>query len=1000
MNHKFIIDKEINLNERDYLKTKVYADNLTEIIKNTEPNKVFTVGLFGSWGTGKSSIIETSKQDFDQTKTKFITYDAWQYVNDSFRRMFLRKLREDLKYEETDLMKKFYENESIDTGNKYQLSPTRLVFILGGLILLLAILAFIPFELDYKFPVYAVVTLLGLLVTIISGAFHQLKISVTKPHLFAPEQFEECFKEIVSNSLSITNKVLKWIKCNKSIQNLEKLVIVIDNIDRCSNDVAYNLLTDIKTFLSQSECSIVFVIPVDDEALKNHILKNSKADSDCDKEKEEFLRKFFNVTIRIKPYGETDMYAFAKQICEKSGLDFKPETINIASKEYAKNPRRIIQLFNNLLAEINYYDTDFTTENETLICCILIIREEYPDYYKSIVNSPKIFNDEYSGKEENLKRFLRIVQTALGKIEISNLSKILTNSYRQFENLPADLKDAIDTFDTEKILSVWETEKTNIADYIFDRLNYVIKNNFIDNELVLLFDMLSRINTKFQFETHFSKKIDEKILDFLPNVISKTNNHENLCNYALLREKQKDKNIKTVLIEESKRVEKQEKGKHWKLLFNAVLKVFQDKETSIALSSTYTLYQQDIEYQNFSEDQIEYLISNEFVQQRISELPNNEDNNEISLDTETEEYDVVKWLFESKKNITADTYGCFFGHTVGKNDDLRMRGKTIDDIADILKFANPLLSLIPDRKLTTQPQTLYGLIVNNRKMPHPSYPTYPDYDQQKNFIDECISDEKYISEISDFVINIYRVSGGKIKVENEIDKLLKKTNLDANFLQLINKGYNLQPIINLIFDDDDNYAEEDKFKEKNRLSLLQHCFNQKNDKKQCIILEDQAKAKLNDLLNFAQKENSNDVFTLLETLSEQERYKNLLTHLIIKKDSAFVNSLPQKLLKLALNSFKKENSNDFADNFEFLSVIMQNGTKTQKGYVVSILTAKLDNSSDIDKVLSLIGTMKDVPLFDSNGVLYSHLGKYQEDNKEQINEEVYQQIEQLKKGIK
>jgi hypothetical protein len=51
---------------------------------------------------------------------KFVTYDAWQYVNDSFRRMFLLKLREELKYEETDLMKKFYENESTDIGETYK----------------------------------------------------------------------------------------------------------------------------------------------------------------------------------------------------------------------------------------------------------------------------------------------------------------------------------------------------------------------------------------------------------------------------------------------------------------------------------------------------------------------------------------------------------------------------------------------------------------------------------------------------------------------------------------------------------------------------------------------------------------------------------------------------------------------------------------------------------------------------------------------------------------
>lgn len=66
---KFIIDKEINLNEYDFLKTKPYSNLLTKLINNTESNKTFTIEIFGGWGTVKSSIIETSKQDFNQKKS-------------------------------------------------------------------------------------------------------------------------------------------------------------------------------------------------------------------------------------------------------------------------------------------------------------------------------------------------------------------------------------------------------------------------------------------------------------------------------------------------------------------------------------------------------------------------------------------------------------------------------------------------------------------------------------------------------------------------------------------------------------------------------------------------------------------------------------------------------------------------------------------------------------------------------------------------------------------
>ena len=41
-------------------------------------------------------------------KVKVITYDAWKYANDSFRRMFLLKIQEELKYEQTEEMQRFY----------------------------------------------------------------------------------------------------------------------------------------------------------------------------------------------------------------------------------------------------------------------------------------------------------------------------------------------------------------------------------------------------------------------------------------------------------------------------------------------------------------------------------------------------------------------------------------------------------------------------------------------------------------------------------------------------------------------------------------------------------------------------------------------------------------------------------------------------------------------------------------------------------------------------
>ena len=87
---KFLEDKEIDLEQHDLLNTKQYANSLIETIKHA-PRR-YTIGLFGEWGSGKSSIIKTAQMKLEsekENKVKFITYDAWKYANDSFRRTFL-----------------------------------------------------------------------------------------------------------------------------------------------------------------------------------------------------------------------------------------------------------------------------------------------------------------------------------------------------------------------------------------------------------------------------------------------------------------------------------------------------------------------------------------------------------------------------------------------------------------------------------------------------------------------------------------------------------------------------------------------------------------------------------------------------------------------------------------------------------------------------------------------------------------------------------------------
>ena len=391
-----------------------------------------------------------------------------------------------------------------------------------------------------KVPIFTGLSLLGVLITIFGGIFQKLKIQINKPIVFAPEQFEGCFRDMISKALKKRNivnntytKIVDYVEVGEcSITNLDQLVLVIDNIDRCSSSQAYNLLTDIKTFLCDEKFNLVFVIPVDDEALRKHILNSTHSENtdECARDKEEFLRKFFNVTLRIKPHQPTEMYEFAQKLNTKYSLGFNSATINIASKEYAKNPRRVIQLFNNLSAELANYDDAFTSKYETLICKILIIREEYNDFYQELLKDYTLLSKtDFSDKKLNpeLIRLLSDTRSYTSNYDGHVLSRILTNSDIQFADIPANIRHFIDAHNAVDItaeLSEWlKTDVSNIEQFVgycLYNIEKTTKRQLWDSEFKAYCEFIAEVNSTIKFSKEqnirFAEKFKTHIIDLIP----------------------------------------------------------------------------------------------------------------------------------------------------------------------------------------------------------------------------------------------------------------------------------------------------------------------------------------------------------------------------------------------------------------------------------------------------------------------------------------------------
>lgn len=938
MKRKFVIDEEISfLKENDILKTKVYADSLVKIIKNTPQDKVFTIGLFGSWGSGKSSIIKTAKDtiETEDDKVKFITYDAWKYVNDSFRRMFLLKIQQELKQGQTEVMQRFYQSESVETDPKVSISPNGLLTLVVILMAITFLLLQTNWHVDLKIGLSSLIGLIGLFITIKNGIFQQLKIQISKPIIFAPEQFELCFREMISKSLKkrgvaddVYTKLVDYTKTGEcSITNLKKLVIVIDNIDRCHNEMAYQLLTDIKTFLSDEKLNVVFIIPVDDEALKRNIFSNNN----CNKEKEEFLRKFFNVTLRIKPHQTTELNSYARELNDRNKLGFNANTIALCCKEFAKNPRRIIQLFNNLSSELAQYSNDFAKKNESAICAVLILREEYPDYYNKVIDNPSIFrNFETDKKEEDIASFMRFVGSIAREIELKDLHQILTNSDAVFEAIPEPLKESIYSYDAEetiKFIKSNDESKSDILALITRNIKEDI-NSKADVQIINSLEFVSTLSVHIDLERVFLNEINLLYQPYYANFLDRIKDEklEDFCRLALTLHNNGLEDLKSSIIEHVSNTDNVNE-KINELLIKVVFIVFNTDEDSKKLNklatkvfNTVDIYT-DIQY---TEAQLNYLFSEELVQAHINAIT-------IGDNKETEK---LLWLFEHKKNITEESYSLLFDkikELVGVTTN-----KVKSDMLAYIKYTKKYLCLIGNNRINNSDR-LKSL---NQKIEIRSMRNNSVY-----VIDDYKDDTDNLHLIIDFYMHIYRISNGVISTEQVKRMCLHdKEYTYSELMNLQQNDYDLKAFHNAIMDDND-YSLSDL------IPLTEHCLLLKNNTEQPVIDRTIIKNKLNSLLDNIK---NGEVQKLIERLIIDELLKEIVTENIISRDVQYINELPVSLLNLAINSFSEETASSFEDNMEFLAVIASKGSAEQKNKLVGILTGNITGKKHLDKTFDIL----------------------------------------------
>jgi hypothetical protein len=359
------------------------AENLFKLI--TDNNSDFNIGLEGSWGSGKSTIISILKEKFKDNKEIFYFYfDAWEHEGDPLRRIFLEEM---IKQETAKNKSEKLEELSNKISNRQKTVITKTTQSATGLGTLLAITTFfVPLGAailsniklsDIRFALYlepawwlilglifCVAPLIVLCVNFIKLTFVDKVTKALDPKHWSfleKESLADIKQEISEaeerSSIEFAkyfNEILTEFKNKK----YEKLLIVIDNLDRVDPQDSLKIWSTLQTFFQNrnpilskenNQIKIYFIVPFDREGLSKLWGKktlNEEKPQNVTVPKS-FFNKCFQLIVPVPPLTHNAWEGFLDEKLKESlnfeeinptelQKKFKQDIINIFKKTREK----------------------------------------------------------------------------------------------------------------------------------------------------------------------------------------------------------------------------------------------------------------------------------------------------------------------------------------------------------------------------------------------------------------------------------------------------------------------------------------------------------------------------------------------------------------------------------------------------------------------------------------------------------------------------------------
>jgi tetratricopeptide (TPR) repeat protein len=366
-----------------------YSKVLSSIINDPNLQTPFNISIYGEWGSGKTSLMKTIQNALinnpSEVKVKTIWFSAWEFqkLSAPLWSVFLNRILMGLQ----DMM----QNEVLKVRLK---------------------------DLSKGFLILSSDILLSKTIGLRTKDIEDIKEKVWQDI----EKFE-CLRAQLSKNIEDAIK--------NDPQGRTRIVIFIDDLDRCLPEQCIDIFESIKLFLNCEKC--VFVIGVDKDQIRK--IFNQKLNANEVNAGLNYVEKFTQLEFELPPKAPIDIYEF---ILSASTEKIEPKILKLISKFIEPNPRKIKRWVNSVMFIQRLFEFKQKNEsaNTSLITIWLFLKTFFPDFAGSVASNPQILTTS--------------INIAKNKIETNNTD--ILNNKKLLEFLSLLDEDTIDLKQLELIV--------------------------------------------------------------------------------------------------------------------------------------------------------------------------------------------------------------------------------------------------------------------------------------------------------------------------------------------------------------------------------------------------------------------------------------------------------------------------------------------------------------------------------------------------------------------